>query len=190
MSNRHLKVLMPKYRLLIYLLPITYPTALNESSILLITWIRKFRGINYSSLYFSSLTHCVQSISKSCWPSFQNRSWNQPFLTTSTARNLGQVVNIFCVDGCKSLLLFLTSLPLPQNSQSGLFKREAQWHHLLLESVRWPLVSVKAKAKCLTVESPQALVDLALLLSLPLNYHLPSFSCSHPCGFTGHLADL
>lgn len=89
---------------------------------------------------------------------------------------------------CHPLLPF-HFLKTAQFGWSGLFKREAQWHHLLPKSVQWPLASVKAKDKFLAV-APQALIDLAPLLSLSLNHHLPSFSCFHPCSLPGHLVDL
>lgn len=54
---------MHKYRPLIYLPCITYPISVNGSSILLITWIRKPRVINYSSLPVSLLSQTMSLFS-------------------------------------------------------------------------------------------------------------------------------
>jgi len=47
----------------IYLPHTTYPISVNGSSILLITWIRKPRVINYSSLAVSLLSHTISNLS-------------------------------------------------------------------------------------------------------------------------------
>lgn len=69
-------------------------------------------------------------------------------------------------------------------------KEKQNYIILLLKSVQWPLVSVKAKDKFLIV-IPKVIANLDPLLSLLLSHYLPSFSsCSHTCRLTVHLADL
>lgn len=146
------------------------------------------------SSHLSPLTHHIHSIGKSCWPYLQNRSWIPPLLTTSTAWNSIQVISIFCLDGGKSLL---SSLPIPsfplnflreaKKSYLKKKKEEVSSYHSFTQRclMASPLIENKSQ---ISDNAPKALIDLALLLSLPLSHHFQSlFFCSHPCRLTGHL---